>query len=70
MVLSPEKPARSKPVEAMAKCGPLPQLSEELSGMELEAALHEILRTKLKGDDVYRACMLRHADLVRWIEAE
>jgi len=38
--------------------------------MDTEAALKEVIRTKVKGDEIYWACLLRQTDLVRWINEE
>lgn len=70
MVLSPEKPPRPKPVESMVNCGPLPTLPEHLPQMKTEDALKKVIRTKLKGDEEYWACALRHNELIRWINDE
>jgi len=54
----------------MTFCGPLPQLPADLPQMDTEAALKEVIRTKVKGDEIYWACLLRQTDLVRWINEE
>ena len=66
--LQPEAPPRSKPVEAMQACGELPALPADLPQQDLEDALRTILRTKARGDEVFRECVLRQAELARWIE--
>lgn len=67
-ISEPPTPPRSKPVEAMEPCGPLPPLREDLPQLDLEEALKEVIRNKGKADERYRVCMLRHAELVRWIQ--
>lgn len=69
-IADPEVPDRDKPLEAMTFCGPLPQLPADLPQMDTEAALKEVIRTKVKGDEIYWACLLRQTDLVRWINEE
>jgi hypothetical protein len=54
----------------MVDCGPLPTLPEDLPQMKTEDALKSVIRTKLKGDEEYWACALRHNELIRWINDE
>lgn len=70
LVLSPEKPPRPKPVEAMVDCDSLPLLPEDLPSMKTEDALKEVIRNKLRGDEAYWACALKHNELIRWINDE
>lgn len=52
----------------MEPCGPLPPIREDLPQLDLEEALKEVIRNKGKADERYRVCVLRHAELVRWIQ--
>ena len=70
MVLAPEIPPRSKPVEAMVDCGELPQLPIVVVGMDTEEALRVLLETKINGDAVFHECAARHNGLVDWINEE
>jgi hypothetical protein len=54
-------------VEAMVACGQLPKLPINLPQLEVELALKEILKNKVKSDEIYRNCVFRHNELVRWI---
>jgi len=54
----------------MLECGQLPTLPLDLPQWETEAALKELLRTKLKSDEMFHTCVIRNRALVEWIEAE
>jgi hypothetical protein len=51
----------------MVACGQLPKLPINLPQLEVELALKEILKNKVKSDEIYRNCVFRHNELVRWI---
>jgi hypothetical protein len=52
----------------MEACGDLPLLPANLPTLKTEEALRVILRSKVKSDQEYRACLIKHRGLVEWIE--
>jgi len=54
----------------MVDCDSLPLLPEDLPSMKTEDALKEVIRNKLRGDEAYWACALKHNELIRWINDE